>query len=98
MKKKKPKHARMPKKVDKMITKDEIEKKLENAVKRIDEAFTAKHITVGEVAVVLPLLIISIFKDADMLNNAEAQQKFFRDLENTVFTTLQRAKEQGVGL
>ena len=77
-----------------METKDESEKKLENAVKRIDEAFATKHITVGEVAVVLPLLIIAIFKDADMLNNVEAQQKFFRDLENTVYTTLQRAKEQ----
>jgi len=81
-----------------MQTKDEVEKKLENAVKRIDEAFATNHITVGEVAVVLPLLIINIFKDADVLNDAEAQQKFFRDLENTVYTTLQKAKEQGVWL
>ena len=78
--------------------KDEVEKELENAVKRIDEAFAANHITVGEVAVVLPLLIINIFKDADVLNDTEAQQKFFRDLENTVYTTLQKAKEQGVWL
>jgi len=82
-----------------MQTKNEVEmKKIDNAVKRIDEAFTAKHITVEEVAIVLPLLIIGIFKDANMLNDAEAQQKFFRDLENSVYTTLQQAKEQGVGL
>ena len=83
-----------------MQTKDEVEveRELENAVKRVDEAFSAKHITEGEVAIVLPLLIIGIFKDADMLNDTEAQQKFFRDLENTVYTTLQRAKEQGTRL
>jgi len=79
-------------------TKDEVEKKLENAVKRIDEAFSAKHITDMELVIALPLLIISIFRDADMLNDKEAQQKFFRDLENTVYTTLQQAKEQGTRL
>jgi len=78
-----------------MKNEDEVEEKLENAVKRINEAFATKHITDMEVVIALPLLIVSIFKDADMLNDAEAQQKFFRNLENTVYTTLQKAKEQG---
>jgi len=81
-------------------TKDEVEveRELENAVKRIDEAFAAKHITDKELLISLPLLIISIFRDADMLNDTEAQKKFFKDLENTVYITLQQAKEKGVGL
>ena len=81
-----------------MPTKEEVEKELENAVKRINEAFTAKQIKDKELVIALPLLIISIFKDANMLNDTEAQKKFFRDLENTVYITLQQAKEQGTRL
>jgi len=76
----------------------EVEREIEKAVKRVDKAFATEKITYKDLTIVLPLLVIGLFRNADMLNDTEAQKKFFRDLENTVYITLQLAKEKGIGL
>ena len=67
-----------------------------NAARRVSEAFDTKKITEKEFLLALPILIIDLFKFMHIENDAEAQQKFFKDIENSVSDTLRLAKEKGV--
>ena len=66
-----------------------------NAAKRVSEAFDCKQITEKEFVLALPILIIDTFKFLHIENNSEAQQKFFKDIESSVYDTLRLAKERG---
>jgi len=67
-----------------------------NAARRVSEAFDTKEITEKEFLLALPILIIDLFKFMHIENDVEAQQKFFKDIENSVSDTLRLAKEKGV--
>jgi len=67
-----------------------------NAARRVSDAFDAKEITEKEFLLALPILIIDLFKFMHIENDAEAQQKFFKDIENSVSYTLRLAKDKGV--
>ena len=67
-----------------------------DAAKRVSEAFDCKQITEKEFVLALPILILDTFKFLHIQNDAEAQQKFFKDIENSVYETLKIMKERGV--
>jgi hypothetical protein len=67
-----------------------------NAAKRVSEAFDTKDITEKEFLLALPILIIDTFKFLHIENDSEAQQKFFKDIESSVYDTLRLAKERGM--
>jgi len=66
-----------------------------NAAKRVSEAFDTKDITEKEFLLALPILIIDLFRFLHIENDSEAQQKFFKDIENSTYDTLKLAKRSG---
>jgi len=70
-------------------------RELKNAATRVSEAFDIKQISEKEFLLALPILIIDLFKFMHIENDVEAQQKFFKDIESSIFETLRAAKERG---
>jgi len=66
------------------------------ASKRISEAFDIKNITEKEFLLSLPVLIIDLFRFLKIDNDKEAQEKFFKDIENSVYDTLKLMHERGM--
>ena len=66
-----------------------------NASKRVSEAFDCKQITEKEFLLALPVLILDMFKFMHIESDTEAQQKFFKDIENSVYETLKIMREKG---
>ena len=67
-----------------------------NAAKRVSEAFDTKDITEKEFLLALPILIIDTFKFLHIESDSEAQQKFFKDIESSVYDTLKLMKDRGM--
>jgi len=67
-----------------------------NASKRVSEAFDIKNITEKEFLLSLPILIIDLFRFLHIDNDIQAQEKFFKDLENSVYDTLKLMRERGM--
>jgi hypothetical protein len=75
-----------------------VEREIERVARRVDKAFASQKITYKELVIVLPLLIIGIFKDKHIESDIEKQKKFFEELEKVVYNTLQLAKQYKVRL
>ena len=55
-----------------------------SAIRRINDAFSEKHITIKEVYLSLPVLIATIFEDKKITNDPEEQEKFYKELKDVV--------------
>jgi len=75
-----------------------VEREIERVARRVDKAFASQKITYKELVIVLPLLIIGIFKDMHIQGDIEKQQKFFEELEKVVYNTLKLSKQYKVKL
>ena len=61
------------------------ENEISNAISRINKAFSENNITLREVYLALPDMIMSLFKYLHY-NDLEKQKNFFKDLEEVVLS------------